>query len=53
MDQKNFRLNIQKKFMTVRAVPQWNRLPRELVIAPSLEVFKQRLESHLTEMLIL
>ena len=51
--QKKFRLNIREKFLTVRAVPQWNRLPREVVSAPSLEVLKQRLDSHLTEMLIL
>ena len=51
--QKNFRLYIRKKFLTIRTVPRWNKLPREVVSSPSLEVFKQRLESHLTEMLIL
>ncbi|GAB0186088.1 triadin [Grus japonensis] len=42
-----FRLAVRKKFFTVRAVRQWNRLPREAVDAPSLEVFKARLDGAL------
>ncbi|KAK4832503.1 hypothetical protein QYF61_023568 [Mycteria americana] len=35
-----FRLDIRKKFCTMRAVRHWNRLQPTVVDAPSLEVFK-------------
>jgi len=45
-----FRLDFRKKFFTVRVVKHWNRLPREAVDAPSLAVFKARLDGALSNL---
>ena len=38
-------MDIRKKFFTQRVVVMhWNRLPKEVVDAPSLEAFKARLD---------
>ena len=39
-----FRLDSRRKFLTQRVVTHWNRLPKEIVDAPSLEAFKARLD---------
>ncbi|KFP20377.1 hypothetical protein Z169_01119, partial [Egretta garzetta] len=46
-----FRLDIRKKFFTMRVVKDWNRLPREVVEAPSLETFKARLDGALSNLI--
>ena len=45
-----YRSDIKKKFFTVRVVRHWNRLPREVVAAPSLAVFKARLDGALSNL---
>ena len=41
-EEGRFRLDRRKEFFTMRVVKHWDRLPRELVDAPSLETFKVR-----------
>ncbi|KFO87729.1 hypothetical protein N320_00826, partial [Buceros rhinoceros silvestris] len=46
-----FRLAVRKKFFTLKVVRHWHRLPREVVDAPSLQVFKARLDGALSNLL--
>ncbi|KFV90888.1 hypothetical protein N327_12446, partial [Fulmarus glacialis] len=51
LHQGRFRLDIRKRFFTARVVKHWNRLPREVVDAPSLSEFKKQLDNALNNML--
>jgi len=46
-----FRLDIRRKFFTMKLVRHWNRLRREVVGAPSMEVFKVRLDGALSNLI--
>jgi len=50
LKEARFSLDIRKKFFTMRVVRHWHRLPRVVVDAPSLEVFKARLDGALSNL---
>ena len=44
LEEGRFRLDMGKKFFTLKVVRCWNRLPGEILDVPSLEAFKARLD---------
>ena len=50
LEEGQFRLDMRKKFFTVKVVRHWNRLPSEIVDAPSLKALKARLDGALSNL---
>ena len=50
LEEGRFRVDIRKKFFTVRVVRHWNRLASEVVDIPYLEAFKARLDEPLSHL---
>jgi len=48
---RKFRLNMRKNFFPLSVVEPWNKMPREVVESPSLEIFKTHLEKVLCSLL--
>ena len=50
LKERRIRLDLRKKFFTLRVVRAWPRFPREAVAAPSLAVLKARLDGALSNL---
>ncbi|KAK4818093.1 LOW QUALITY PROTEIN: hypothetical protein QYF61_005670, partial [Mycteria americana] len=51
LKEDKFRLDMRKKFVIMRVVKHWNRLPREVLDAPSLETFQVKLDGALSNLI--
>ncbi|PKU41351.1 hypothetical protein llap_8351 [Limosa lapponica baueri] len=51
LEHRKFHLNMRKNFFTLRVTEPWNRLPREGVESPSLEIFTPHLDVLLSNLL--
>ncbi|KAF7244516.1 Glutathione peroxidase 7, partial [Varanus komodoensis] len=47
-----FHSDARKHFLTVRTPRVWNGLPREVIEAPSVRVFKERLDIHMVSLVV-
>jgi len=50
LSEGRFRLDTRKHFFTKRMVKHWNRLPREVINAPSLSMLKRHLDNALNNL---
>ena len=42
--EEKFRFDVGGKFFTERVMRRWHRMPRKIVVAPTMEAFKARLD---------
>ena len=50
LQHRKFCTNVCKNFFMVRVTEHWNRLPREVVESPPLEMFKTHLDTYLCDL---
>ena len=51
LEERRFKLDIRKKFLTTKVVRHWNKLPREVVSTSPLEAFKDRMDGTLSNLI--
>ena len=51
LEHRKFHTNIRKDFFTIRVMEHWNRLPREVVESPSMEILMTCLNAYLFNLL--
>ena len=51
LEHRKFHTNMRKIFFTVGVTEHWNRLPREVLESPSLEIFRTHLDTYLFKLL--
>ena len=51
LEHRKFHTNMWKNFSMVRVMKHWNRLFREVVESPSMELFKTSLDTYLCDLL--
>ena len=51
LEHRKFHTNMRKNFFTVRVMEHQNRLPREVVECPSMEIFKTHQDAYISNLL--